>query len=150
LRNQTAASDMLLIVDSLHKLPFGRLSERRSGIDEWLRNMEAIRDNHQVTFLVISELGRALKGGYDDKPDLASFKETGDIEYTADNALVMTTNVSVYDQQGETVDTTVADSRTAALSQRTVDLWLVASREMSPGKIATYRVDYPYWCFEEL
>jgi KaiC/GvpD/RAD55 family RecA-like ATPase len=150
LRNQTGAEDMLLIVDSLHKLPFGRLKERRSGIDEWLRNMEAIRDNHQVTFLVISELGRAIRGGYDEKPDLASFKETGDIEYTADNALIMTTNVSVYDQEGDTVDSASEQSREAAVSKRTVDMWLVASREMSPGKIATYRVDYPYWGFQEL
>lgn len=150
LRNQTGSADMLLIIDSLHKLPFGRLKERRSGIDEWLRNMEAIRDNHNVTFLVISELGRALEGGYDAKPDLASFKETGDIEYTADNALVMTTSVSVYDQAGEATQAAEEEERTQAAAEREVILWLVASREMSPGKVATYSVDYPYWGFKEL
>ncbi len=150
LRNQTGSEDMLLIIDSLHKLPFGRLSERRSGIDEWLRNLEAIRDNHGVTFLVISELGRALEGGYDAKPDLASFKETGDIEYTADNALVMTTSVSVYDQEGEATEAAEENERNEAAAQRKVTLWLVASREMSPGKIATYSVDYPYWGFKEI
>jgi len=103
-----------------------------------------------VTFLVISELGRALQGGYDEKPDLASFKETGDIEYTADNALVMTTQVSVYDQEGAAVEADSAEARSSSAAQRTVNLWLVASREMSPGKIATYAVDYPYWCFREL
>ena len=28
-------------------------------------------------------------------------------------------------------------------------LWLVASRENSPGKIAEYVLKYPYWAFEE-
>lgn len=150
LRSQTSSADMLLIIDSLHKLPFGRLSERRSGIDEWLRNLESIRDNYGVTFMVISELGRALEGGYDAKPDLASFKETGDIEYTADNALVMTTSVSVYDQAGEAAEVAEDSGRDQAAAEREVVLWLVASREMSPGRIATYSVDYPFWGFREL
>jgi len=34
-------------------------------------------------------------------------------------------------------------------SARRVELYLVASREMSPGKIASYGVDYPYWAFME-
>jgi len=137
LRSQTNSADMLLVIDSLHKLPFARLTERRSGIDAWLRQMESIRDEEAVTFLVISELSRSVEGGYDREPDLASFKETGDIEYTADNALVMTTRGSAY----RNTETTTTD--------RVVDLWLVATREMSPGKIASYRVDYPYWSFQE-
>ena len=28
-------------------------------------------------------------------------------------------------------------------------LWLVASREHSPGHVADYIVDYPYWGFTE-
>jgi len=35
------------------------------------------------------------------------------------------------------------------MDERTNSLWLVASREQSPGKIADYRLDYPYWGFEE-
>jgi len=138
LRLDTGRDRMLLVVDSLHKLPFGRLSERRSGIDEWLRNFEQIRDEMDVTFLVVSELSRALEGGYDEQPDLASFKESGDIEYTADNALIMTTRGSVYDQEDGNGDV-----------GRTVHLWLVASREMSPGKVGDYEVQFPYWGFKE-
>jgi len=137
LRLDTGKDRMLLVVDSLHKLPFGRLTERRSGIDEWLRNFEQIRDEMDVTFLVVSELSRGMAGGYDEQPDLASFKESGDIEYTADNALIMTTRGSVYDQEGGDAG-------------RTVHLWLVASREMSPGRVAEYEVDFPYWGFKEL
>jgi len=138
LRLDTGKDRMLLVVDSLHKLPFNRLSERRSGIDEWLRHFEQIRDEMGVTFLIISELSRSLQGGYDEKPDLASFKESGDIEYTADNALMMTTQGSVYDR--EDGDET----------GRVVHLWLVISREMSPGKVADYQVEYPFWGFREL
>jgi hypothetical protein len=29
-------------------------------------------------------------------------------------------------------------------------LWLVASRENSPGKIAEYVLDYPFWGFREM
>lgn len=137
LRLDTGRDRMLLVVDSLHKLPFGRLTERRSGIDEWLRHFEQIRDEMDVTFLVVSELSRGLEGGYDEQPDLASFKESGDIEYTADNALIMTTQGSVYEQEG-------GDE-----GGRTVHLWLVASREMSPGKVGDYEVDFPYWGFGE-
>ncbi len=140
LRHQTGAEDILLVVDSLHKLPFGKVSERRTGIDAWLRTMEAIRDEQRITFLVISELGRAKQGGYDRAPDLASFKETGDIEYTADNALIMTMAAD----QGAVAGPTQVDA-----AHRLVDLWLVASREMSPGKVGRFRVDYPYWGFVE-
>ncbi|MDY0003449.1 MAG: DnaB-like helicase C-terminal domain-containing protein [Polyangia bacterium] len=139
LRLDTGRDRLLLVVDSLHKLPFGRLSERRSGIDEWLRNFEQIRDELDITFMVVSELSRGLEGGYDEQPDLASFKESGDIEYTADNALIMTTEGSVYDQDREGGD-----------AGRLVHLWLVASREMSPGKVADYEVQFPYWGLKEL
>lgn len=138
LRLDTGQDRMLLVVDSLHKLPFGRLSERRSGIDAWLRSFEEIRDELDVTFLVVSELSRGLEGGYDEQPDLASFKESGDIEYTADNAIIMTTQGSVYDQEEE------------GDSGRSVHVWLVASREMSPGKVGDYVVEFPYWGFREL
>jgi len=34
--------------------------------------------------------------------------------------------------------------------QRDSALWLVASRENSPGRVAEYRLDYPYWRFLEI
>ena len=33
--------------------------------------------------------------------------------------------------------------------ERTSVLWLAASRENSPGKIAEYVLEYPYWGFRE-
>ena len=56
LQNETHRSETLVVLDSLHKLPFKDLSERRTGIDEWLRHLETIRDEQNVAFLVISEL----------------------------------------------------------------------------------------------
>ena len=34
--------------------------------------------------------------------------------------------------------------------QRRSSLWMVASRENSPGKIADYRLEYPFWRFVEM
>ncbi|RJR39846.1 MAG: DNA helicase [Desulfobacteraceae bacterium] len=137
LQHETRKDHTLVVVDSLHKLPFKNLSERRTGIDEWLRHMESIRDEQNVSFLVISELSRGEGGRYDRKPDLGSFKESGDIEYSADNALVFVPSSDPFRQSD-------------AQEERKSTLWLVASRENSPGRVAEYLLDYPYWGFKEL
>ncbi len=135
-QHETRKDHTMVVVDSLHKLPFKNLSERRTGIDEWLRHMEAIRDEKNVAFLIVSELSRGEKGGYSEKPDLGSFKESGDIEYTADNAMILTPD-------WDPLSPITSDERKSIL-------WLVASRENSPGKIAEYILEYPYWGFREL
>lgn len=136
IRHETRKDELLIVVDSLHKLPFKDLTERRTGIDSWLRQLEAIRDEHQACFLVISELSRGKGGGYGEKPDLSSFKESGDIEYTADNALVLMPD---WDPMSPTL-----------ARERRIKLWMVASREASPGSVAEYVLDYPYWRFKEV
>lgn len=136
IQHETRKDYTLVIVDSLHKLPFKNLTERRAGIDEWLRHMESIRDEMNVSFLVISELSRSDKGRYDKKPDLGSFKESGDIEYSADNAMILAPD---WDPLGP-----------ISKEERKSTLWLVASRENSPGKIADYVLEYPYWGFREV
>jgi replicative DNA helicase len=136
LQHETRANEAVVVVDSLHKLPFESLSDRRTGIDAWLRHMEAIRDEQQVAFFVISELSRDKNGGYSKKPDLGAFKESGDIEYSADNAMILIPDWDLLDP--------------ISTAERKSSLWLVASRENSPGRIATYRLDYPYWGFREL
>ncbi len=134
LRHETNSDYTLVVIDSLHKLPFKDFSERRTGIDAWLRQLEAIRDELDVSFLVISELSRGRDGQYDSQPQLGSFKGSGDIEYSADNALVFLPRWDPFDTDP---------------GQRKNELWLVASREQGPGRIATYRLDYPYWGFVE-
>ena len=134
LRHETRSDTAVLVIDSLHKLPFKDLAERRTGIDAWLRQLESIRDEFQVSFLVISELSRGGDGGYSEQPHLGAFKGSGDIEYSADNALVL-------------FPASPDPNRDDGCRRN--ELWLVASREHSPGLIATYRLDYPYWGFIE-
>ena len=136
IKHETRQDRVLVVVDSLHKLPFKNLSERRTGIDEWLRNMESIRDEQNVSFLVISELSRSMEGHYDEKPDLAAFKESGDIEYSADNAMILSPSWDPLDPFSS--------------GERKSILWLVASRENSPGRVSEYVLEYPYWGFKEV
>lgn len=136
LRHETGSDYIMVVIDSLHKLPFKDLSsERRSGIDAWLRHIESLRDAFNASFLVISELTRSEDGQYDKEPQLGSFKGSGDIEYSADNAMVLLPQWDPFSQD--------------AAEQRRNDLWLVASREHSPGLVASYQSDYPYWGFVE-
>ena len=136
LRHETRMDDTLVVIDSLHKLPFKDFAERRTGINAWLRELESIRDELQVGFLIISELTRQESGRYDGVPHMGLFKDSSDIEYTADNAMVFLPEWDPIEVKAGT--------------ERMNSLWLVASRENSPGLIAKYRLDYPYWGFEEI
>jgi len=135
IRHETARDYTVVVIDSLHKLPFKDFSERRTGIDAWLRQLEAIRDELQVSFLIISELGRGGDGTYREDPHLGIFKGSGDIEYSADNAMVLYADTD--------------QDLSANAVYRKNSLWLVASREHSPGHIASYTLDYPFWGFTE-
>jgi len=135
LRHETNADYTVVVIDSLHKLPFKDISQQRSGIDGWLRQLEAIRDELGAGFLVISELERGTDGQFDRQPHLGSFKGSGDIGYSADNAMVLLPEWDPFDDKPP--------------ENRRNELWLVASREQSPGRIASYRLDYPYWGFKE-
>ena len=137
IRHETRSDYTVVVIDSLHKLPFNNFSERRTGIDAWLRQLESMRDDLQVSFLVISELSRDQSGSYREEPHLGVFKGSGDIEYSADNAMVL-----YPDYVGRSQDN--RDSPADAV------LWLVASREHSPGRIALYRRNFPYWGFSEV
>ena len=138
IRHETRSEYTVVVIDSLHKLPFNEFTERRTGIDAWLRQMESMRDDMHVSFLVISELSRgaADSGAYREEPHLGVFKGSGDIEYSADNAMVLFPEIP-------------EDGGLAAKTGMQSTLWLVASREHSPGRVASYRVDYPYWGFTE-
>ena len=135
IRHETQSPYTVVVIDSLHKLPFKDFSERRTGIDAWLRQMESIRDELQVSFLVISELSRGDGRSYKETPHLGVFKGSGDIEYSADNAMVLFPD---WDQM-----------ESSSSQHRRNRLWLVASREQSPGCVADYVVNYPYWGFSE-
>jgi KaiC/GvpD/RAD55 family RecA-like ATPase len=134
LRHETRNEFTVVVIDSLHKLPFKNLQEMRSGIDAWLREMEAMRDTLNVAFLVVSELSRGDKGSYDEEPHMGVFKGSGDIEYSADNAMVLLPEW---------------DHMQANMQERVNKLWLVGSREHPPGLVGEYVLDYPFWGFRE-
>ncbi|MGB3212264.1 MAG: DnaB-like helicase C-terminal domain-containing protein [Desulforhopalus sp.] len=136
IRHETKSEYTVVVIDSLHKLPFNEFTERRTGIDAWLRQMESIRDELQVSFLVISELSRGAAGSYLDEPHLGVFKGSGDIEYSADNAMVLHPTPQI---PGGSFD----------FAEKGNTLCLVASREHSPGRVADYQLDFPYWGFNE-
>ncbi len=135
IRHETNSIYTVVVIDSLHKLPFKDFSERRTGIDAWLRQLESIRDELRVSFLVVSELSRGVGESYSESPHLGVFKGSGDIEYSADNAMVLFPDWDPLSSVSE--------------QSRKNKLWLVASREHSPGLVAEYEVDYPYWGFVE-
>ncbi len=134
LRHETGSEYTVVVIDSLHKLPFKDLAEMRTGIDAWLRQIEAIRDELNVSFLVVSELSRGDGGSYTGQPHMGIFKGSGDIEYSADNAMVLLPDW---------------DHMQDEMAKRINKLWLVGSREHSPGLVGDYILDYPYWGFRE-
>jgi replicative DNA helicase len=136
IRHETRSESTVVVIDSLHKLPFKDFTEQRTGIDAWLRQLEAIRDELQVSFFILSELSRGSGDRYMDRPHMGVFKGSGDIEYSADNALVFSPDWDPLDAGPH--------------QPRQNKLWLVASREHTPGLIASYGLDYPYWGFIEL
>ena len=118
----------LLVLDSLQKLP--PLSrQRRDSIDTWLRELEQVKQDPNVTILLVSELSRGENEINYRRASLGSFKESGDAEYSADLALQFI---------GKPEDTTC---------------WLhcVANRHGLSGPIATYdRRDFSYWRWIEV
>ena len=74
----------LIVVDSIQKLP-GSIENRRHGLDRWIHRLEYLKKRGYY-ILFISEVGRAA---YDADPSIGAFKETGEIEYSADVGIQM-------------------------------------------------------------
>lgn len=73
------APPALVVVDSVQKLP-ASMEFRRTGLDRWMHRLEMLK-KRGYHVLLVSEVGRAA---YGHEASLASYKETGEIEYTAD------------------------------------------------------------------
>jgi KaiC/GvpD/RAD55 family RecA-like ATPase len=108
---------VFVVVDSLQKLP-RKGQDARAAVDEWLRTFEAVRTRHNASILIVSELHRP-KTGSEYRATGTSFKESGDIEYTADLALGFRA-----EKTGHLLDV----------------LW---NRDGAVGQVARYRLDYP-------
>lgn len=72
----------LIVVDSIQKIPTS-VEYRRMSLDKWIHRLESLKKRGYYV-LLISEIGR---GSYDRGPSIGAFKETGEIEYSADLGL---------------------------------------------------------------
>lgn len=72
----------LLVIDSVQKLP-GSVEHRRTSLDKWVHRLEYLK-KRGYTVLLVSEVGRAA---YNSDAYIGSYKETGEIEYSADLGL---------------------------------------------------------------
>ncbi len=120
--DSSCTKPILFVIDSLQKLPALNINDKRSSIDGWLRAFECVRDQYNVSFLIISELSR---GKYK-KPTIEAFKESGDIEYTADVALFL-------EKQGSVIT-----------------LNTVANRNGESGDSIIYTADFEHWKLNEM
>ncbi|MDH5679969.1 MAG: AAA family ATPase [Spirochaetota bacterium] len=92
LRKKHNSERVLLVIDSLQKLPLPSLSDRRASIDLWLRELETLKKTEAIDIIAVSELSRSGYNQDNKNPnDITSnhFKESGDIEYTAENLLAL-------------------------------------------------------------
>lgn len=117
IRTHTGIDIVVVIIDSLQKLPIVNYTDRRTSIDRWLRTIEGIVAGG-VTVITVSELSRDGK-----------YKESGDIEYTADNCIELTCPEK-------------SDPDSMVLS-------LAYSRDYEAGKICDLCRERPKWKFVE-
>jgi hypothetical protein len=76
------APPALVVVDSIQKLP-GSVEHRRTSLDRWIHRLEYLK-KRGYTILLVSEIGRA---SYGSDAYIGAYKETGEIEYSADFGL---------------------------------------------------------------
>lgn len=126
MRQLTKQENILIVIDSLQRLPMKDLKDRRAAVDTWLRDFEKIkREDPSLTILMVSELSRAGKP-----------KESGDIEYTGHFLLKLKKNQTVeeigkFGESGER------------------RLYLEYARDVRAGLTIKYRADFSYWKFIE-
>jgi replicative DNA helicase len=128
-----AAKDrpLLVVIDSLQKLPVPDMANRRAGTDEWLRLFERLRYDLDAVFWVVSEIRRGREGY---RPGEDSFKESGSIEYSADLAMTM--------------DRPAAEEDEDAVSTLTIQLDRDCEED-SLGAVASYAPVRPFYELEE-
>lgn len=137
-RAEEAKVPFLIVLDSLQKLPVENLSDRRAGVDRWMRWLEGIRDEYRATIILTSELKRPQQG-QEYKASEVALKESGDIEYTADLVLSLDRHI----REDEYAAEDGADAPPATLR-------IVFNRDGRTGIVADYRLVFPYHDIVEL
>jgi replicative DNA helicase len=137
-RAEQDGKQFLIILDSLQKLPVENLSDRRAGIDRWMRWLEGIRDKYRATILLTSELKRPQQG-QEYKPSEIALKESGDIEYTAD--LVLSLDRKMKDDEYAAEDGEKAPPAT---------MKIIFNRDGRTGIVADYELVHPHHGVREI
>lgn len=89
---ESTKKPLLVLVDSLQKLPQEAGTDRRHGIDNWLKCFEQTRANAYSIIIAVSEIPRAAPDPKTKKvwdPETARYKESGEAEYTCDLGLML-------------------------------------------------------------
>ena len=131
---RTVARDrrLLVVIDSLQKLPGDPRDDRRTTIDKWIRLFERLRYDFEAAIVAISEIRRGLHG-YTARED--AFKESGGIEYAADLGL--------------TLNRPAADEKSDAPATLRVEF--ARDCEDDPrGEVASYHDIRPFYGLEEI
>ena len=137
-RDISGEERVLAIFDSLQKLPFKKIQERRHEIDAWLRVFEEVKgDDPNLALIFTSELSR--EGG---QP-----KESGDIEYTVDFLF------ELYSDGEDSVVTRNGNGRKQTIEvpdngRRFLKLRLARDVEV-PAKAIELDFDFSHWTFTE-
>lgn len=124
---------LFVVVDSLQKVP-SVMEDRRSDIDKYLRLLEYVKTNYPVVLAVTSELSRA-----------GDFKESGDIEYTADVAIRFEMDK---DEAKEGESESIHDRTQREFGPKST-LRVQYNRQGRTGVVAHYRARFPYYGLEE-
>lgn len=129
LRNSAETRDVLVVVDSLQKLPMESLKDRRASIDGWLRDFEMLKsEDPALAVFMVSEVSRGQK--------LA--KESGDIEYSADFLLRLRKNK----EKSNPEDPEPPDDMKRKL-------FIEYARDVESGRCIHYEADFDLWTFTE-
>mgnify|MGYP001043211775 CR=1 FL=1 len=97
----------LIILDYLQVIPYEKdFKDRRAKIDEILTELRRLARRLDCPIWLVSSFSREAyktykkgKAELETKPDMTSFKESGNIEYTADVAILMSTEEKEQDQK---------------------------------------------------
>jgi replicative DNA helicase len=115
------ADKCLIIIDYLQVIPYARdFKDKRTKIDEILTELRRLARRLDCPIWLVSSFSRTAYKNGDKKLDITSFKESGNIEYTADVAILMETEGKEQDQK----------------ERRTVHFEIIKNRNGLRGKIA--------------
>jgi len=80
----------LVVVDHVQRMEGGRrFKDRREEVTYISRRLKSLAQKHEVPVIAVCTLSRAVESRKPPRPMLADLKETGDLEYDADVAILL-------------------------------------------------------------